>query len=369
VLELISALKNEITVNAIYHDLHFMGRFFNSLGTPATREVAGVLSLCVIPYTSLFVYESDRQMQRINPEFAATLSANTRNILRTSRHSLKLFDDTGRGGIDGVKSYFTDEIRESQRVAFGGSKYVPFTHVWAKDFGLYLYDEEVILTTDLAIFTAGLDTKSKFRASVLGKVLHEVAVEYGAYLATWGVQPGAAYSFASEIRSDRLVTIDAKGAKYFCEVFNGAARPDINMLLSAFRSLITFTDKVLTLDASQESRATIFKIRYLVAYQVRVALNQIADTWGDDLTPYSVMAIRQIVDHPESSLFDARGFRNDLMHYCPSAKIDDSVLTVDPDKLYGLPEVYFDAAPLDIIGQRLDLWLSSAVNVMREWEK
>jgi hypothetical protein len=366
---LISALKDEITVRAIHQDLHFIGRFVNSLGKSTAPGVGGVLSLCLLPYMALFVYESDRQMQRINPEFAATMSASTMNILKSSRHSLKLFDDKNRGGIEGVTNYLNGKIRESQRIAFGGSRYVPFTHLWARDLGIFLYEDDVILTTDLAIFTAGLSAESRFKASVFGKVMHDVAVEYGAYLAKWGVQSGTAYSLASEVGSDQLTSIDARGARYFCEVFNGPARPDINMLLSALRALITFSAKVLALDSSPESRATIFKVRYLVAYQVRAALNQMADSWVEELTSRSMSAIKEIVHHPDSSLFQARGFRNGLMHYCPSATIDDSLLAVDSDEFYGLPGVYFNGAPLNVISRRLDLWLSDSVDVMRVWEK
>ena len=133
---MISTLRDEIAVDAIQRDLHFMGRFVNSLGTPAGQKVGGLLSLGVLGYLSLFVYEADRQMRRIDPHAAARLSPSTRAILERSRHSLKLFDDKSRGGMGGVIGYFANEIRASQRNAFGGSRFLPFSRLWAKDLGL-----------------------------------------------------------------------------------------------------------------------------------------------------------------------------------------------------------------------------------------
>jgi hypothetical protein len=198
--------------------------------------------------------------------------------------------------------------------------------------------------------------------------MREVATEYGQYLAAWGVRPGSSYSFASFVEPAQLTTVDKKGADYFSSIFNGVATQDLNMLLSAFHVMLSFNERVLALDTSNEARSTTFKIRFLFAYQMRHGLTQIARERSADLTRRSERAINDLLTLPESSLFESRGFRNDLMHYCPDAKIADHVLGKDYDTLYRLPEFYYDGAGLDVLCQRLETWTPGALTLMQEWE-
>lgn len=364
---MISVLKDAITIDSIKRDMLFAGRYINSCDT-APREATGIFSLCIFCYFSLFVSEASRQMGRIDPASAAQLSPQARSILNRSRNSLKLFDDKERGKIDGVIDYLANEVRVSQRVTFGGSKFFPLARLWAKDLGLFSYDGHTVLSTDAAVFTGGLDPKDRVTSRTFGPRFRDISAEYGAYMAAWGVRRENAQSFANQINADKIETRDVKGNEYFAHAFNGATTPKLNMALSLFQVMMSFNEHILTLDRTPVSQPTIFRIRFLLSYEVWHSLNGLLRRGDTSLLPQMKSRIDAVLNSTDSALFQVRGFRNDLMHYCPDASIPDASLSQDSDALFGLSEHYYSGASLDDLKRQLNVWTSNATDLLEGCE-
>ncbi|WP_325381130.1 hypothetical protein [Edaphobacter sp.] len=102
-------LEETVTQQGITSDASYAGYVARDLSDRRYASFAGVVSLCLAPYLSLFVHESFRKLSTSDPALAASLSNDVKSIVARSRHSLKLFEDTHRG-IDGQLAYFRDEV-------------------------------------------------------------------------------------------------------------------------------------------------------------------------------------------------------------------------------------------------------------------
>jgi hypothetical protein len=90
-------VRDQVLMRAIITDAVYAGHLTSDLSKPEHADFASTISLCLAPYLSLFVYESYRKIKIIDPALPSLLSSDAETIVKRSRHSLKLFEDTGRG--------------------------------------------------------------------------------------------------------------------------------------------------------------------------------------------------------------------------------------------------------------------------------
>jgi hypothetical protein len=110
-------VRDQVLMRAIITDAAYTGRLASDLSKPEHADFAGTISLCLAPYLSFFVYESYRKIKVIDPALPSLLSSEAESIVKRSRHSLKLFEDTKRG-VEGQLAYFRDEILSAHSERF-----------------------------------------------------------------------------------------------------------------------------------------------------------------------------------------------------------------------------------------------------------
>ena len=107
--------------------------------------------LCVMPYLSLIIYESQRFLVGCDPTLAHTLALQYAEVIEQSRHRIKLFDDTHLG-MEGVAEYFSEDLMAAHRARFIQSVRLPLASKWKSDLGLYRYDGRQVATTHVVHF-------------------------------------------------------------------------------------------------------------------------------------------------------------------------------------------------------------------------
>jgi len=336
----------DLELDAIAKDVQFVGRLFGSLQRPGTPErVVSIAPLSVIAFLALFVYEAEGKLS-LAPTWRA---ADTERVMARSRHALKLFDDTKRD-LEGQVAFFRDEIEPAHRRRF----LRPIPWPWAKDLGIYKYEDRPISNTHVASFLTGYDPPKLFTRGMSDE-LRSIASDYGRYFAALGASlDPTAESFASRWDSSRLKGVDERADRYYRGLFAGATSREINPLLGLFQALINFATFVLPLDPVPESWQTIFKIRFLTLYHVLSGLAKLRASGR--ISPSGGAAhLDAILNTSEAATLlssSVRPVRNTLMHYGPDPRLALTSLDLGMP-LYGLPEA--------CCGGRDAPWLESVV--------
>jgi hypothetical protein len=324
--------------------------------------------LCIYNYLSLFVYESHKQLANIDRVYAENLifSADAAEVIRRSRHSLKLFEDTRRG-VDGQLRYFSDTVIAGHRRKFIEGVRFRWAQFLATDLGIYTYSQIPIATTHSATFTVGATPDELFGEGG-GLRQRQIAEEYGRYFgALTGGTITEAASFVTQMQSARLSDKDVRADRVYAKSFNGESTPALNGLLSVFQSLLNTVNTLLPLDTSPESWQTTLKTRLLTVYQVVNSL-AILKEGSMALCHESVACIDSILRHPMAQrIIDPalKPFRNTLMHYGPDTRIDLSRLSLDRP-LYGLIELCFNADSA-LFEHDLALLVRQVATIMNDW--
>lgn len=352
------------------HDVEHAGRLARDLHDPAYSSFTPIVTLCLAPYLSLFVHESYRKLQTLDPELAELLSDDVESIVKRSRHSLKLFEDTKRG-VAGQIAYFRDELLPAHTHYFLDNPppiLQPFVND-LKDLGLFSYDGRLIATSHSTNFHLGIESLRLLEAtSAERRAIYE---KYGEYFGHFGARlDGDKPTFISDLDPKRFNQDiqDVRADEYYRSVFDGNGDPALNAVLTVFRCMMNFVGSVMATSADVgDIEYTVFKIRFLALYQVLGSLSVLRDEYAN-LTSQSTAYIEKITGTAEAQLIMnpvVKPFRNTLMHYNLD-RVDTTRVDVH-QPLFGLVPVFFPAYDLANFAAVIDRCITETAAAMDEW--
>jgi hypothetical protein len=208
-------LSEAVAQQGIANDAAYIGRFAGDVSSPQFASFASVVSLCMVPYVSLFVHESYRKLRTSDPTLASLLSSDVQVIVARSRHSLKLFEDTHRG-VGGQVAYFRDELLPAHTRRFLGNTWLPLARPLEKDLGLFSYAGRLIATTHGTNFHMGIEPDALLAQT--GEETRATYEAYGRYFAQLGTELDAdGKTFVSYLDPQRFNRWpkDVRAAKYY----------------------------------------------------------------------------------------------------------------------------------------------------------
>jgi hypothetical protein len=304
--------------------------------------------LCVMPYLSLIVYESQKYLVEWEPTLAQTLALQYADVIEQSRHRIKLFDDTHLG-MEGVAESFSEDLMAAHRAMFIQRVRLPLAALWKADLGLFTYGGRQIATTHVVHFNLGTSPDMLRRSHE--NVTKGVGEDMGKYLAVlsdalkplfpqlnWDVE-----SFLGQIDSSRLTHKDVRSSKYYTSHFGEQLPVGIVAALDAFRCALNTIDALISTDTSPGAAEAIFKIRFVTLYHVLKGLQQLHSVHSQVLDQEADQRLIDIEQHATTLMLQtdkARWCRNTLIHYGLSNSVP--TVDIDPQKpLAGLAVFYF----------------------------
>lgn len=363
-------LQETVVQQGIASDATYVGLLVRDLNDSKYASFAPVVSLCMAPYLSLFLYESYRKLERTDPVLASLLSGDVQSIVARSRHSLKLFEDTHRG-IDGQLAYFRDELFPAHARHFLGNTWLPLARFLETDLGLFSYDAKLITTTHGANFHLGVEPGELLKKT--GREIQAIYEEYGRYFGYLGARlDTSGQTFISHLDSKCFSRRpnDVRTVKYYRRVFDGTNNPDLNALLTVFRGMLNFVNSVITTTTNRSDvEYTTFKIRFLTLYQILGSLHRLHDERLRDLTARSVTFIEKITGAPDAQVImapEAKPFRNTLMHYNLDSRVDTARVDIN-EPLFGLVPIYFPPYDMTTFGANLDRCVGETAAAIEDW--
>jgi hypothetical protein len=363
-------LAETVVQRGIADDAAYVGLLISDVRNPKFASAASIISLCMVPYFSLFVHESYRKLRMSDPVSASLLSTDAAAIVARSRHSLKLFEDTHRG-VAGQLAYFRNELLPIHTHRFLGNTWLPWARILEKDLGLFSYDAKLILSTHDAHFRMGIEPHALFAKTA--EELRTIYEQYGRYFAHLSARLDAdGNTFVSNLDPRRFNQRpkDVRAAKYYRRVFDGSGNPDLNALLTVFRGMMNFAGSVIT--AGMDVNAveyTVFKIRFLTLYQILGSLQVLYDEQHHNLTSRSVASIEQIIRAPYAQLIMApatKPFRNTLMHYNLDSRVDTTRVDVN-QPIFGLVPIYFPSHDVPSFSSLVGRCITETAAAIEAW--
>jgi len=363
-------LEEVVVRQGIASDSAYAGCLVRDLNDPKYASFAGVVSLCMVPYMSLFAHESFRKLQASDPALSALLSRDVESIIERSRHSLKLFEDTHRG-VEGQLAYFRDEILPVHARHFLGNTWLPLARFLETDLGLFSYDKRIIATTHGATFHMGVEPQALLAKT--GPERRAIYEEYGRVFQRLGARLDAdEETFVSHLDPlcfDRRPN-DVRADKYYRQVFDGKDNPNLNALLTVFRGMMNFVNSVITVGMNtSDVEYTVFKIRFLTLYQILGSLQVLYEEQPQTLTSRSAGFLEQITRTAEAQLImhrAAKPFRNTLMHYNLDSRVDITRIDIY-QPLFGLVPVYFPSYDIATFTAMVDRSIAETAAAFEEW--
>ena len=364
-----TTIADDVIMAGVKADAIYVGRVIRNITAPNAAPFAGILPFCLVPYLSLFVYESRAKLIANDPAMQTALSQDADAICARSRHSLKLFEDTQRG-IEGQLDYFRDEILVAHSERFLNNTWFPPARVLETDLGIYSYAGRPIATTHAATFHMGIEPRALLEADA--PYIQGLFAQYGSYFGKLGARLDAgADTFVVHLDSAQLdAKNDKRASKYYGRVFNGPTTPAINGLLVGFQAMMNFADSIISVGANiHDLEYTVFKIRYLTVYEVLMSLQLLRNDPAYPMSSASMDSIRTIVDTPEAQLITTRptkAFRNTLMHYNLNHHVDLSRVDLG-QPLFGLVPVYFPTHDLHTFSELVDRCIRETAAGLNTW--
>jgi hypothetical protein len=361
-------LEEVVIRQGMASDAIYAGHLFTDIREMGATELASVIPFCVSPFLSLFVHETLVKLRAIDPATSTALSTNVQQIVARSRHSLKLFEDTRRG-VDGQLEYFHDVLLPSHRNYFHDLVRFKAFRFLATDLGLYRYNGHLISTTHAANFHMGQEPQ--IILTMTRTELRAIYEEYGHFIATLGGRLGTpGRTFVSHLDPGKFAprVEDVRSERYYRQIFDGPANPDLNALLTVFQSMVNFACLV-SAGGSGTADYSAFKIRFLTLYQVLGSLRILRDDQMRVLTSRSAQFVDTLLGSPTAQLILARPakpFRNTLMHYNLDSRVDTSRIDVSAP-LFGLVPIYFPAYDAESFGAAIDTCIGDVATTMDKW--
>jgi hypothetical protein len=289
-----------------------------------TRGEPGLYSACLVylQYMSVTAYESREYLIKAKYMAKDDFEFRFNDLLERSRHSLKLFDDTGRDidttlqAVDAAANAarqlfiemtrFPGLIRSSKLL----SSLVDDTFIWE-------YDGLLVATSNSLQFHTGL------AVGVDPAAVRERFAEFGSYINSMLTgdtgQRDDSESYANFWAPSRLTSFDAKFEEFYRGTFAGFSRRE-SLLLSIFLCRLNALYVLGRLSEDRfPSRLAACKIKFVSTYHVLSSLTKLAI----HQTPFEFPAGKrqQIVellrDPLVSYIYDnkRRHLRNIMVHY------------------------------------------------------
>ncbi|MFF8649821.1 hypothetical protein ACF06D_16550 [Streptomyces griseoluteus] len=371
-------VQDAVIAAGVLNDANYVGRLFGDLVAMQSSDARGIIPFCTAPYVALFIHEARRKPQVVDPAIFANLSAEAVQICATSRHSLKLFEDSklkvdGRNPIDVFLERFLREIWGRHSRYFLGNTWFPPARVLETDLGLFRYNGRVVSTTHSAAFHLGVEAEHLFGNSA-GVYIRHVMSEFGQCFSALGadLRQDGDRTFAARISSAELEDSDVRARRYYGRVFNGRSTPGMNGVLSDFRARVNFVNSMLVVGCDVlDLEYTVFKMRYIALYQVLASLGMLkrCDSHSHSLSPDSIAHIERIVDNSEAKFLmarEVRGFRNTLVHYNLLGNVDLAKIDLDVP-LFGLVAHYFPGHDYRSLSELIDRVIRKTANELNAW--
>jgi len=357
--------EHAATRDAIERDAQFVGRYISAALNGGSA--APIVSLVLNNYFALFIAESQQWLRLFRLGMPNPLSEDVRQIIKQSRNSLKLFEDSNRR-IRGQLTYFKDGILSEHRSYFY-DRFGDAVPPEATDLGIFRYSGSIICTTHSASFGLGVPAKKLLEEEGLVRGL---AKDYGRYLSLWGTRITEAPSFLGCL-DDALVgkDEDVRSCEFYARTFNEAGPEELNGFLSVLQSAMNFTSEILSLESNVESFYTVFKIRFLTLYHVIRSIRPLIGNRALTISSLSQSYILRIISNPMAKLIisdaDVTGLRQSLVHYRPEARFVARLDTAAP--LYGLLRAAFPGrTAMEAVGEVYQCAADTAA-LINDWAK
>lgn len=298
-------------------------------------DVSWLVLYGIIPYTSMFIYETYKFIRKEHPEVAELIDLKEFPVIRRSRHTVKLLDDPH--GVEQLAHYFkTDVVAHFERTfapprSIIGLALKPFYN----DLGLYYYGGEFVTTTHVVSFELGID---RARLNVPGSADDILAIyeEYGRFLAILGhgLQEDA-QSFADAVDKNEITWRDVKSRKYYREHFDSresSYESGINCLLTALRANLAYLNVLIDISSDPMSAPTLCKIHLVCAVHVVASCNALLSSHRSRLDSRSIRILESAErdgDGPTLASDRIKFVRNALVHYMPFSDFTAADLRTD----------------------------------------
>ncbi|NET69509.1 MAG: hypothetical protein F6K62_00150 [Sphaerospermopsis sp. SIO1G2] len=357
----ISLIKNEANFY-----LEFMLNFIQT-------KSSGVLIFELLPYLSLFTVESSNYIQSCLPNYAEEISREYERVIRNSRMRIKFFDDTNNR-VDGMFELI-DWISQFYEDWFINSHTSSIKRDLQPDFGIFAYDGHIIGSTHMSFLFTGLGKEDispngEETGEIMGKILHSVAQEMGAYLGCLNTYPEFMFtetnSFVYNIEDDKLGYKDVKSKEFFGCVFNKNHTIAINFSLVLFLATINFFRYILNrlFDKSPE---ILFKLKFIMLYHIVSSLQKLQDYCYPKnlLSEQSKEYLKDILKSKELKKLTRKDLRNILVHY-KLEKVPPDLIDQGFD-LKNLVEYFFPSQRFEEIDQKINDQIIHISDILEQW--
>ncbi|MYQ44085.1 hypothetical protein GTW40_03235, partial [Streptomyces sp. SID4985] len=273
--------REEVVSAGVTQDAKYMGRFFGALLDPRHEALAGIVSFCMMPFTSLVIHEARAKINMITPSPSLDFSAEAAEVCARSRNSLKLFEDNQRW-VTGQLDFYRKEIIGTHSDHFLGNTWLRLARFLEVDLALFTYNGIIFSTNHSAAFHIGIKSKLLFKKDG-GAYVKSITEQMGRCLAALGASIDAddPKTFASHITRRALDDSEVRADRYYRQVFNGRETPVLNGLLTNFQAMVNFATSLLVTGADVlDLEYTVFKIRFVTLYHVLASLARLGSDPG-----------------------------------------------------------------------------------------
>ncbi|WP_328754572.1 hypothetical protein OHA28_19235 [Streptomyces sp. NBC_00269] len=334
--------REEVVSAGVEQDVNYLGRLFGALGDPRHKELARIVSFCMVPFVSLVIHEARAKINLITPSPPLDFSAEAAEVCARSRNSLKLFEDNQRW-VAGQLEFYRNEIIGTYSDVFLGNTWLRLARFLEVDLSLFTYNDVIISTNHSAAFHMGIEPKRLLQEDG-GVYVRSITEQMGRCLGALGasIDADGPMTFVRHATGRALVGSDVRADRYYRRVFNGRETPVLNGLLTAFQAKVNFATSLLVAGADAlDLEYTVFKIRFVILYHVLASLARLGADPNQSLSDSSRSALEGIIGAPEAVAITDRatkGFRNILVHYDPRSAAQSLDIS---EPLFGLIPVYF----------------------------
>jgi hypothetical protein len=364
------SIEDEVALRLVFNDMRFARRYLQGAVDRAGEQQVHVLTLSMMRYLSLYVYESHKALITILPDLAALLAVDNADVIERSRHTVKLFDDTNPqlGGASGVTSQFNG-IAEAHRDYFLDNTWFPPARVLETDMAAYRYRGRLIATTSTLAFHLGLPAGLISRKDAMGQALLSLSAGLSRYVSTAAaLVPWEGPSFMDVIDLHAVKNKDIRAIRFYGGLFDGGLSHEARAALVAFQCSMNFLNLMVAEDPNPDSAEAVFKLKLVVLYHVLSSLAKFKVAFGPSLGLTAGSALDAVLGHPATAvLTDAgkKGLRNTLMHYRPSATVVPQLSLSEP--LYGLVEAYYPGSDFTGMAKLVDEHTSLVAESLDDW--
>jgi hypothetical protein len=365
------SLEHDVTVRLIVGDLLFARRILQGaidrLGVPQSE----IPLFAMLRYLSMYVYESHKALEAIEPELAEILVVDNADIIERSRHTVKLFDDTHDqfGRSSGVTSQL-GSITQAHRAAFLDNTWFPPARVLETDLAVYRYRGRLVATTHAIAFHLGLPPEAIADNEAYGRTLMSIGEGVARYVNAFaGNLPWQGRSFMDRVDLGSVENVDIRSSNVYPAAFDAGLDDEATAALLIFQCSVNFLALMLAEESNPQSAEAVFKLNLVVLYHVLSSLAKFKVAFRPSLTVASLARLDVILNHATTAQLMDRskaGLRNTLMHYRPRGAQIVAQLSLD-QPLCGLVEAYYPTYDFDTMGKLVDEHVQFVGEQLDDW--